>query len=594
MIAEGVQDTEVTYTHGGDVYFVMPGVTRKAFAYYHQLETMTIVPAEMWDDTEHYFTCKNRTLHLFKEGDDADNPVSLGSYPRDVAVESDKLYNSDFLQCLATQTIKGRKRHVLYPMPDSCFLWNDVAVSKVKVATVSGSATDSAVSVEPLAASEVKDPVVTVVIPISDSTLVDAAVGMVAQSPDSFDDEGGVMDAALSLDQGGYLDGLTERKNDRSYDAIQDFLSTPDARLSQHEKRAVAVEKARTLYEDLHHVLGHRSREHTVRQIEWMYGKRMPPVVENMLEHCQACDRSKLTSDSYLQKALLAPTRPGEILSGDTIVDLPSSLSGYRYVIHISCVFSNYGAVWMTKTKVATKYAIFWLKHTKNLTGHGVAAFTVDLGEFYSDDMKTFCMDVGTSYRVGLAKTKQNMPIERRHRTLKGLQRALMNQGGAAGHMWEFAIPTANHILNLTIRINALKDAGRLGKGKLRPLTPFEQFVNHNKRVDIQALWRSLHHLFSLGVGYLQDPENHGNRAVLIVYLGYVCRNGSVDQHAHWGLVVDTRIVTKFRTVKTYGQYPWVPKIAKNLAPLVPLSDVDAETPPLWRGGGGSGFSLCS
>ena len=144
------------------------------------------------------------------------------------------------------------------------------------------------------------------------------------------------MDAALSLDQGGYLDGLTERQNDRSYDAIQDFLSTPDARLSQDEKRAVAVEKARTLYEDLHHVLGHRSREHTVRQIEWMYGKRMPPVVENMLEHCQACDRSKLTSDSYLQKALLASTRPGEILSGDTIVDLPSSLSGYRYVIHIS------------------------------------------------------------------------------------------------------------------------------------------------------------------------------------------------------------------------------------------------------------------
>ena len=53
----------------------------------------------------------------------------------------------------------------LYPMPDSCFLWNDVTVSKVKVATVSGSATDSTVSVEPFAASEVKDPVVTDVIP---------------------------------------------------------------------------------------------------------------------------------------------------------------------------------------------------------------------------------------------------------------------------------------------------------------------------------------------------------------------------------------------------------------------------------------------
>ena len=73
------------------------------------------------------------------------------------------------------------------------------------------------------------------------------------------------------------LKGLTERRNDQAYDAIQDFLATPDARLSQDEKRAVAAEKAQTLYDELHHVLGHRSREHTVRQIEWMYGKRMPP-----------------------------------------------------------------------------------------------------------------------------------------------------------------------------------------------------------------------------------------------------------------------------------------------------------------------------
>ena len=65
-------------------------------------------------------------------------------------------------------------------------------------------------------------------------------------------------------------------------------------------------------------------------------------------------------------------------------------------------------------------------------------------------------------------------------------------------------------------------------------------------------MWRSLHHLFSLGVGYLEKPENHGNRAVLIIYLGYVYRNG-IDQHAHWGLVVDTKVITKFRTVKTYN-----------------------------------------
>ena len=71
----------------------------------------------------------------------------------------------------------------------------------------------------------------------------------------------------------------------------------------------------------------------------------MPPVVENMLEHCQGCDLSKLTSVPYMKEALVHPKRVGEILSADTIVDLPLSLSGYRYVIHITDVFSDYGAV---------------------------------------------------------------------------------------------------------------------------------------------------------------------------------------------------------------------------------------------------------
>ena len=39
-------------------------------------------------------------------------------------------------------------------------------------------------------------------------------------------------------------------------------------------------------------------------------------------------------------------------------------------------------------------------------------------------------------------------------------------------------------------------------------MTPFEHFVNHGQRANIKAMWRSLHYLFSLGVGYLEKPEN--------------------------------------------------------------------------------------
>ncbi len=131
MVTEGVLDTEAQYTHGGDVYIVMPGGTRKATAYFYSQETMPIVPPEMWDATEYHFTCKDRTLHPFKKGDEGD--VILGSYSRDVVIEPGKHYNAKFLQCLATR--EGKHRNILYPMPDSFFLWNDDAKEKARVST---------------------------------------------------------------------------------------------------------------------------------------------------------------------------------------------------------------------------------------------------------------------------------------------------------------------------------------------------------------------------------------------------------------------------------------------------------------------------
>ena len=78
-----------------------------------------------------------------------------------------------------------------------------------------------------------------------------------------------------------------------------------------------------------------------------------------------------------------------------------------------------------------------------------------------------------------------------------------------------------------------------------------ENMLEHCKQCDLSKLTSE---------SYLNEAlitPKHGNRAVLIIYLGYVYRNG-IDQHAHWGLVVDTKVITKFRTVKTYGEYPWV------------------------------------
>ena len=215
---------------------------------------MTIVPADMWDDTDYYFTCKDRTLHLFKKHEEED--VTLGTYPRDVVIEQDKVYNSDFMQCLATQTIKGTKRHILYPMPDSFFLWNDDVTSVKGVTRVSTVST----SVDVMMPTPVEGllPAVPVDVALLPHAEVPVDVASLPHAEVSQDEHEALVDGvspSLSRDHQECLEGLAERKNDQAYDAIQDFLPTLDVRLSHDEERAVAAGKAQTLDDKLHHVL---------------------------------------------------------------------------------------------------------------------------------------------------------------------------------------------------------------------------------------------------------------------------------------------------------------------------------------------------
>ena len=192
---------------------------------------MTIVPADMWDDTDHYFMCKDRTLHLFKK--DGEDDVTLGTYPRDVVIEQDKVYNSDFMQCLATQTIKGTKRHILYPMPDSFFLWNEDVTKvngKARVSTVP-------VSVDVMASVEVMTPApVEMVSPVTVELVASVPVDAVPLSHVEISQGehevlvDGVSPSLSEVHQECHK-ALTGRRNDQAYDAIQDFLATPDARL---------------------------------------------------------------------------------------------------------------------------------------------------------------------------------------------------------------------------------------------------------------------------------------------------------------------------------------------------------------------------
>ncbi len=99
------------------------------------------------------------------------------------------------------------------------------------------------------------------------------------------------------------------------------------------------------------------------------------------ITECDACEASKITSKRYQRTQLITPIRAGHILSVDTIVNLPTSVSGHKHVGEVSCTLTNYGALWMRKTKSLSSEFLFWLKLVHNTTGHHPALLEMDNGE---------------------------------------------------------------------------------------------------------------------------------------------------------------------------------------------------------------------
>ena len=134
-------------------------------------------------------------------------------------------------------------------------------------------------------------------------------------------------------------------------------------------------------------------------------------------------------SKSYQRVRLITPIRPGHVLSVDTIVNLPTSVSGYKHVGEVSCTLTDYGALWMHKTKSMSGELLFWLKLVLNTTGHHPAMLKMDNGEYKTKLVAEYCESNGIEISVATADTMGNMPIERRHRTIEESARSLMNQG---------------------------------------------------------------------------------------------------------------------------------------------------------------------
>ena len=523
---DGANGAVTVYTHEGPVTLVMGSDHRTFRGLYSESEDTTTVPGQMYDDNDYWYAARNRTLHIMR----GDSTQPLASFPRDLKINPRENHSQTFLGSLGAKQDGGTRLHILYPMPDSIFVWHDAkSVNKVsKTESKKAPTQDEPAVAHPTTKAGIAPP--------RPTTAVTAVKTGTASSP---------LDL---LPRDGALYVWAQGVNDGSM-------------------RAQAIMKALRELHRHHHRHGHRSHDHDVRQMEWMTGRRVPAEVVENARRCPSCEVVKITDKSYQSVRLLEPSRAGEVISADTIVSLPKSHSGYLHGAHMTCTLSNCGAFWPAKTKSVSHLGLFWLKHLHNLLGRPVAVFKIDSGEWLSTELKKYCADNGITIQPSQADTHANQSIERRNRTLEEVSGALCHRGGAGAHMWEYSMPTANLILNLTITIKKLREAGRPGKGRERPLTPFEELHNHGKRCNIQAMWKNLHDLFGRGVGYKEVRVGHEDRGEDIIYLGYSPRQGSVDFHAHLGLRLSDRTIQKYRTVRTEAIFPWKPAPSKGIEP---------------------------
>ena len=329
-------------------------------------------------------------------------------------------------------------------------------------------------------------------------------------------------------------------------------------------KKAQTKAKSINLLSHFHHMHGHRSAEHTGRMYEYVSGYQLSAAAMAEQAPCESCDTqsAKIVSQTNQQHRVVPVDKVGSDIAADTIVSMPRSVSGFKHVAHVHDIKSNYGGVFCLRTKACGEQILYWIKKIQLRTGSPIQRLHIDGGEIKTAKLVAYLENQGSALVENLAHVHSNTTIERRHRDLIETHNAQMHTGGAGGHLWEFSIPNANVIINLSIPIKALREAGRLRTGAKRPPTPFELIECDGKIIEMKKLWENVHPMFTKCIGKIEPIliKQHGERGMPGIYFGPVASNGNIEQYGHYMLRHSDKKVIKIRHVKTYpGDFPLRP-----------------------------------
>ena len=544
----------VDCTHWGYLTATVGSVSRLMKTYYCEYaHEITIVPGTFWDTLpvdgiQYWFRGINHTLEFYERAHGED--VLLGVAARAMTKGANSsTHSKEYLQDVETED--GRAEHILYPLPDAWFKMSGAGPSATGTPHAAhgqgrgqgqGRGRGRGQGLVRMAAARKQHQDVSRPQELaSDDDVPELVPGSDSDSESEDEDEGGSPVQALSRPPD-HLDLTAARSTPPAASAEEAFART----------EAIAVTQERQALEDFHHQTGHRAATFTQTLYEWHSGKRLSAETRAFPAPCSACITANITDRPHPTRTMAKATMAGEEISADTIVGLTRSISEFTNIGHFQDVFSNYGAVVPSKTKALDAHLMFFMRKMRNLTGRAASRLKIDSGEYKSSRLVSLLREMGTTVMANLADVHSNPSIERRHKTVKEIMRALMHHANAPACLWEFAVVTANEILNRTPTTKALRSAGRPKTGRRRPITPWEIVQNKGVLADLKTLSRFMEPIYVRVTYYVEkgsSRNNHEDRGRGGINLGPIPDIGSVTYHGYNVVDDATNKLVKARSI---------------------------------------------
>ncbi|CAN1312477.1 Retrovirus-related Pol polyprotein from transposon TNT 1-94 [Linum perenne] len=341
------------------------------------------------------------------------------------------------------------------------------------------------------------------------------------------------------------------------------LLDQPDA------SPALAVSSSSTVFFDLcHYRLGHTSNR----------PQNLSGCSVNKQFHCRVCPSAKQCRNKFPDSVKRASNRFDLVHMDIWGPYSVPSIGGHKYFLTIVDDHSRFTWIRLMKSKSAVRSLITeFVALIRNQYGSLIKSFRTDNGlEF---QMSEFYSSLGIEHQTSCAYTsQQNGRVERKHRHILNVARALLFQSSLPTNFWGYAVSHAVHIIN------------RLPTPILLDKTPIEVLTSEKASYDHLRVFGCLVYSAIVHPGGLKFDS----RASTCVFLGYPAHTkGYYLYNTHNNQVIVSRDVVfheslfpfslpheSFKSQTEFGSNHELFQIEDNISVVSPAEHLPAEVVP--------------